>query len=77
MDQYSVEGCLPGVLTAGEDHPGHPEEDDVVAGDHDGRGIVEVQVLGLIRPAHGGENEAVRQMFVERADEAWQVLEAQ
>ena len=27
---------------------------------------------------HGlGENEAVRQMFVERADEAWNALEAQ
>ena len=48
-------GALPGVLAAGEDHPGHPEEDDVVAGDQHVGGVEIVQILGLLGPAQGGE----------------------
>ncbi|CAN3994570.1 Multidrug export protein mepA, partial [Dysosmobacter welbionis] len=55
VDQHGVEGDLVHLLTAGEDHPGHPEEDDVVTGDHDAGGIVEVQISGLFRPAQSGE----------------------
>ena len=55
MDEHRVERDLLHLLTTGEDHPGHPEEDDVVAGDHDGGGIEIRQVLGLFRPAQRGE----------------------
>ena len=56
MDEDSVEGGLLGVLAAGENHPGHPEEDDVVGGDEDVGGVEILVVLGvLIGPAQGGE----------------------
>ena len=55
VDEDGVEGDLLHLLAAGEDHPGHPEEDDVIASDHNGGGIVISQVLGLFRPAQGGE----------------------
>ena len=47
--------CICGLLAGGEDHPGHPEEYDVVAGDQHVGGIEVVQVGGLLRPAQGGE----------------------
>ena len=55
VDEHGVEGGLLGLLAGGEDHPGHPEEDDVIAGDQHVGGIEVVQVLGLLRPAQGGE----------------------
>ena len=53
VDQHRVEGSLSGMLAAGEDHSGHPEEDDVVARHQHIGGIEVVKVLGLFRPAQG------------------------
>ncbi len=36
-------------------HPGDPEEDDVVAGDHDAGRVEPAQVLGVVRPAQRRE----------------------
>ncbi len=55
MDEHGVEGGLFRLLAAGEDHPGHPEEDDVIPCDQHVGGVEVVQVLGLLRPAQGGE----------------------
>ena len=55
MDQHRVEGGLFRLLAAGEDHPGHPEEDDIIAGDQHVGGIEVIQVGGVLRPAQGGE----------------------
>ncbi len=55
VDQHRVEGNVLHLLTAGKDHPGDPEEDDVIAGNHDGGGVIEVQVRRLLRPPQGGE----------------------
>src|SRR5699024_12011102 len=44
MDQDLLKGVLAHLLAAGEDHPGHPEEDDVVAGDQHGGGVEVVQL---------------------------------
>ena len=55
MDEDGVEGGLLGLLTAGEDHAGHPEEDDVIARDQHVGGVEIVQVLGLFGPAQGRE----------------------
>ena len=55
VDEHILEGDLLHLLHAGEDHPGHPEEDDVIAGDQHGGGIEILQLGGLVRPAHGGE----------------------
>ncbi len=55
VDQHGVEGGLSGVLTAGEDHPGHPEENDVIARDKDVGGIEIAKVLSFVRPAQGLE----------------------
>ena len=55
MDQDLLKGVLAHLLAAGEDHPGHPEEDDVVAGDQHGGGVEVVQLRGFVRPAQGGE----------------------
>ena len=46
---------MPHVLDAGEDHAGHPEENDVVARHQGGGGIEILQILGVVRPAQGGE----------------------
>ena len=53
VNQHGVEGCLTGMLTAGEDHSGNPEENDIVAGNQDICGIEVVQILGLFGPAKG------------------------
>ena len=50
-------GGLAGLLAAGEDHPGHPEEDDVIAGDQHVGGVEIVQVLGS-SPASPGWRRA-------------------
>ena len=55
VDENGVEGGLFGLLTAGEDHPGHPEKDDVITGDQHVSGVEIVQILGFLRPAQGGE----------------------
>ena len=56
MDQDGVEGCLSGVFTAGEDHSGNPEEDDIIAGNQHIGGIELLEVLGIgIGPAQGLE----------------------
>ena len=39
VDEDGVEGGLLGLLTAGEDHAGHPEEDDVIARDQHVGGV--------------------------------------
>ena len=53
MDKDSVEGCFSGLLTAGEDHSGDPEENDVIAGNQNIRGIEIIQILGFVGPAKG------------------------
>ena len=56
VDQHGLEGLLLHLLHAGEDHAGHPEEDDIVAGDQHGGGIPVVQVGSVqIGPAQRGE----------------------
>ena len=56
VDKDGVEGRLAHVLDAREDHPGHPEEDDVIAGDQGVGGVEVLQVLAVcVRPAQGGE----------------------
>ena len=56
VDEHGLEGLLLHLLHAGEDHAGHPEEDDVIAGDQHGGGIPVVQVGGVqVGPAQGGE----------------------
>ena len=56
MDEDGLERLLLHLLHAGEDHARDPEEDDIVARDHDGRGIPVLEVCCvLIGPAHRGE----------------------
>ena len=56
VDEDGVEGRLTGVGAAGEDHPGHPEKDNIVAGDqHVGRIEVLEVLRALVGPAQGGE----------------------
>ena len=56
VDEHRLEGLLLHLLHAGEDHTGHPEEDDIVAGDQHGGGVPVPQVLGvLVGPAQRGE----------------------
>ena len=56
MDQHRVKRCLAGVGEAGEDHAGHPEADDVIAGDQRIGGIEILVILGvLVGPAQRGE----------------------
>ena len=56
MDQYRVKRCLAGVGQTREDHAGHPEADDVIAGDQRVRGVEVVVILGvLVGPAQRGE----------------------
>ena len=44
------------LLQTGEDHAGDPEENDIIARDHHGRGVPVVQIsCVLIRPAHRGK----------------------
>ena len=51
--EHGGEGGLPRVLETREDHPGHPEEDDVVPGDQGVGGIEIVQLFRLVGPAQG------------------------
>ena len=56
VDEHRRERDILHLLKAGEDHTCDPEEDDVIARDHDARGIPELEILGaLIRPAEGGK----------------------
>ena len=36
-------------------HPGNPEEQDVKAGDHDGRRVKGFQGISIFGPTHGGK----------------------
>ncbi len=54
------EGHLAHDLQAKEDHPGHPEEDDLVARLHHRAGVEAPQVVGLLRPPEGGEGPKPR-----------------
>ncbi len=55
-----------GEVRGHHDHPGDPEEDDVVAGDQHAAGQVEVVVVGgcvaLLGPAHGAEGHQGRRV---------------
>ncbi|MCI7217478.1 MAG: sirohydrochlorin cobaltochelatase, partial [Megasphaera elsdenii] len=65
---------MPMMMVAGD----HANNDMAGADDDSHKSILEKEGFKVTTYIHGlGENEAVRQMFVERADEAWQVLEAQ
>ncbi len=44
MDEDSVEGGLARLVKGREDHAGHPEENDVIAGDQDVRGEEGVKI---------------------------------
>ena len=56
VDKHRLERLLLHLLHAGEDHARHPEEDDIVARDHDGGGIPVLQVGRVgVRPAQRGE----------------------
>ena len=50
VNQNSVERSLSGMLTAGEDHSGNPEENNVIAGNQHIGGIEVIQILCLFRP---------------------------
>ena len=78
MDEDGLERLLLHLLHTGEDHARDPEEDDIVACDHDGRGIPVVEVCCvLIGPAHRGERpERGREPGVEHVLFARQVLAA-
>ena len=51
MQVDGVEGHLPHDLEPEEDHPRHPEEEDVVAGLHHRPWVEPAQIGGLVRPA--------------------------
>ena len=55
VDQNFFKGVLLHLLAAGEDHPGNPEEDDIIAGDQHAGRVKVVQLRRLLRPAQGGE----------------------
>ena len=50
-----LERNLPGQVGRQHDHPGDPEEDDVEASDQHVGGVEGLEVIGLLRPAKGGE----------------------
>ena len=60
MEQNGVEGFLPHLLIAGENHTDYPEENDIIAGYQDIGGIEVVQIFGLIRPSQGRERPQCR-----------------
>ena len=65
---------MPMMMVAGD----HANNDMAGADDDSHKSILEKEGFKVTTYIHGlGENEAVRQMFVERADEAWQALEAE
>ena len=55
MDEHGLKRLLLHLLHAGEYHSCDPEEDDVVARDHDGGGVPVVKLRGLVRPAESAE----------------------
>ena len=55
VDKDGLERLLLHLLHTGEDHSRDPEEDDIIARDHDARGVPVVEIVGLFRPAHRGE----------------------
>src|SRR5690606_32076938 len=59
VDVHMLEWHAPGEVLGHHDHPGNPEEDDVVASDQHGGRQVQVEVVvssvGLVGPAHGGK----------------------
>lgn len=65
---------MPMMMVAGD----HANNDMAGADADSHKSILEKEGFTVTTYIHGlGENEAVRQMFVERADEAWNALEAQ
>ena len=72
---YSVvQNLMPMRMGAGD----HANNDMAGADADSHKSILEKEGFTVTTYIHGlGENEAVRQMFVERADEAWNALEAQ
>ena len=50
VNQHCVERCLSGLLTAGENHSGNPEEDDIITGDKNICRIEIIQIFCLFRP---------------------------
>ena len=65
---------MPMMMVAGD----HANNDMAGADADSDKSILEKEDFTVTTYIHGlGENEAVRQMFVERADEAWNALEAQ
>ena len=55
MDENRVKRDLVHLFHCGEDHARDPEEDDVIARDHDGSRIPVAELSRLFRPAHRGE----------------------
>src|SRR5690606_29748291 len=61
VDVHRLEGDLRGAVVVLDevhghhDHPRHPEENDVEAGDQHIRGVEGFEVVGVVRPAEGGE----------------------
>ena len=55
VDEHGLERLLVHLLHAGEYHSRNPEEDDIIAGYHNGGRVPVVKLLGLFRPAHRGE----------------------
>ena len=56
MDKDGLERLFFHLLHAGDDHARHPEEDDIIARDHIGRGVPVFEVFGIkIGPAERGE----------------------
>ena len=62
VDVDVAEGHLAGELQRHHDHPGDPEEDDVVAGDEHARWQEQLQLLRLLRPAERGEGHQRRRV---------------
>lgn len=54
MDIDSVEGDSAHIFLAEQHHAGHPESDDVPAGDQNGSGVVALQSFGVFGPTHSG-----------------------
>ena len=55
MNVGVAEGNLSHEVLPHHDHAGHPEEENVKGRHQDGSGIEGLQILGFVRPAHGGE----------------------
>mmetsp|Transcript_6391 Transcript_6391/g.18099 ORF Transcript_6391/g.18099 Transcript_6391/m.18099 type:complete len:361 (-) Transcript_6391:857-1939(-) len=57
---HLLEGHLPGEVHAHHHHPGHPEEQNVVARLQEGRGVERLEVRRLVGPLEDGEGEQPR-----------------